>query len=113
MPHPTTSAERRHHQRRFDNRAKRISSQHGHPEGWVHRRHNRQVCSCAGGCGNPRHDPYGTLRDRLTMQERRHNDIAQEMEADLAERRGPLPSEQLQWGDYLAAHELYMESLAD
>lgn len=40
--------------------------------------HSPQLCSCDM-CGNPRHAPYGSDEDKLTLQERKSNEDLKEM----------------------------------
>ncbi len=59
-------AERRHHRRRLDARAKAIAESWGKAQAWYRIRHNRQCCSCAS-CGNRRR------WEGPTLAERKHN----------------------------------------
>jgi len=57
---------RRHHQARYDVKARAISRTFGADHDWHRLRHNRAPCSCPM-CGNPR-----KFFNQLTIQEKRY-----------------------------------------
>lgn len=77
----TSRAQRRFHRARMHTRAtemilewywysERLTKEELHLAA-SRRRDHMCNCSCSG-CGNPRHNKWNSLDDRITMQERRH-----------------------------------------